>query len=86
MKFEDIKAGDQVLVPVHAENVQLKAENEKLKAGIKAVRDLIDDSYGVSGLHLNGSVANWASLQEGGHFEDWLLAFNEAEELASKPE
>lgn len=73
-------------IHVHAENVQLKAENEKLKAGIKAVRDLIDDSYGVSGLHLNGEVADWASLQEGGHFEDWLLAFNEAEELASKPE
>ena len=66
-------------IHVHADNVRLREENEKLRAGIKAVRELIDESFGVAGLHLNGEIAPWDSLEQGGTFEEWMLAFSEAE-------
>lgn len=40
----------------------------------KSVEDLIRDSNGVAGLHLNGDFAPWHELVEGGRFEEWLLA------------
>jgi hypothetical protein len=60
---------------------ELREENKILKTGIKAVRDLMDSSEGVAGLHLNGDVAPWEEISEGGRFEEHLLAFNEAEKL-----
>jgi hypothetical protein len=39
---------------------------------------LIDSSEGVAGLHLNGDVASWESLREGGPFEAWLMRMDEA--------
>jgi hypothetical protein len=51
---------------------------EILRKGVEAVSCLIDNSHGVSGLHLNGDDAPWAELREGGRFETWLLAFDEA--------
>lgn len=43
---------------------------------LEALEGLLDDVYGlmresegVAGLHLNGDVADWASLDEGGRFE-----------------
>lgn len=33
------------------------------------VQDLIGESYGVAGLHLNGDVAPWSEIEEGGRFE-----------------
>jgi hypothetical protein len=38
----------------------------------KAMRDLIAESGGVFGLHLNGDDAPWDSLLRGGQFDDWL--------------
>lgn len=46
-------------------------ENFDLLKG--SLHDLIDDSEGVVGLHLNGDVAPWEELMEGGRFEEWLL-------------
>lgn len=43
-----------------------------------AIDDLIANSHGVTGLHLNGDVAPWESLIEGGQFEPWLLALSDA--------
>ena len=62
-----------------ADNVRLREENEKLRKGIKAVRDLIDESGGVDGLMHNGDIVLWSDLEQGGTFEEWLLEFNEAE-------
>jgi len=66
-------------IHVFADNVRLREENEKLRKGIKAVRDLIDESYGIEGLHQSGEVCPWHDLEQGGTFEEWLLEFNEAE-------
>lgn len=38
-----------------------------------SVHDLVDSSEGVAGLHLNGDVAPWGDLMEGGDYETWLL-------------
>jgi hypothetical protein len=53
---------------------QLSAYRESLQA----VSDLINGSYGVSGLHLNGDIAPWEELLEGGRFEEWLSPFSQA--------
>ena len=51
-----------------------------IKDGLEAVRELINESMGVAGLHLNGDLATWGELEEGGWMEDWLLPFNTAED------
>lgn len=56
----------------------------ELKQGLIAVRELINESRGVEGLHLNGEVATWDSLESGGQFEEWLTGFNIAEDLLTK--
>jgi hypothetical protein len=40
----------------------------------QAIEDLISESDGVGGLHLNGDFAPWGELTEGGRFEEWLIA------------
>ena len=68
-------------LPPHIQDYNtLFAEIDRLKAGLNAVQELINDSHGVVGLHLNGDVAPWDSLLEGGYYEDWLLAFSKAME------
>lgn len=44
----------------------------RLEKVITDVAELIDDSQGVFGLHLNGDPADWESLMRGGMYEDWL--------------
>ena len=54
---------------------------------VEAVDDLINESHGVDGLHLNGDVAPWDSLLPGGEYESWLLAIDPARAaLAATPE
>lgn len=55
-------------------------ENAALRVGIEAVRTLMNESYGVDGLHKNGDVAAWDDLEQGGRFEEWLYPFNKAED------
>lgn len=40
---------------------------------VEMINDLIYDSAGVYGLHLNGDPAPWAELMQGGRFEEWLI-------------
>jgi len=63
---------------------ELNKINAQLIRGIEAVRALINESYGVVGLHMNGDIATWDELQETGHYEEWLYEFNLAEELINK--
>ena len=51
---------------------------ERMHRGLRAVEDLINDSHGVTGLHLNGDVAPWDELRRGGRYEDWLIDFDVA--------
>lgn len=73
------------------ENLELAQEvaelRERLKVsheGLKAVQGLIDETNGVTGLHLNGDDAPWEELLEGGRYEEWLLPFSVAIKKASK--
>jgi len=49
----------------------------ELVAMLNKVEDLMTDSVGVEGLHMNGDLATWDSLLTGGFYEDWLGGFNE---------
>jgi len=51
---------------------------------IASVISLIDESHGVSGLHLNGDLAPWDTLRTGGQFDAWLRDFDTAVELRMK--
>jgi len=66
----------------HAGAIRLCEQAATLKTGILAVADLIDESRGVLGLHLNGDPASWSDLRTGGRFEEWLREFDEALELS----
>jgi len=54
------------------------AEIERLQRGLTDVEELIDNSSGVGGLHLNGDMAPWTELRTGGRFEEWLKNFDAA--------
>ena len=57
-----------------------------LEKGIHAVLHLIENSQGVAGLHLNGDVAPWDELRDGGQFEAWLYEFDKAiEAIGAEP-
>jgi len=60
---------------------QMKHQLNVLEEGLNAVREIIDESEGIVGLHLNGDVAYWDDLQVGGVFEDYLSPLQEAEEV-----
>lgn len=53
-----------------------RREVEKLEKRLAAVADLINESSGVFGLHLNGDNAYWSELRIGGRFEEWLCDFD----------
>lgn len=61
---------------------ELEEAQRVLVSGIEAVAALMDESSGVAGLHLNGDLAEWHSLRTGGEFEEWLLAFDEAQAVS----
>lgn len=43
---------------------------------VQDIDELIGNSEGVAGLHMNGDVAPWSSLTEGGEFGSWLGSFD----------
>ena len=69
---------------LEAEIERLRKDAELMKKGLEAVEELIDQSSGVAGLHLNGDIASWSELRTGGRFEAWLLAFDDGREAAMK--
>lgn len=64
---------------LEAELAEAQRTIKRVRNGVKSVRELIDNSRGVDGLHLNGDVAYWDELEGGGKFEEWLAPFNVAE-------
>ena len=55
---------------------ELEAQLKTAKAAFEAFADLINNSGGVHGLHLNGDYAPWSDLLEGGRFEEWLIDYS----------
>lgn len=60
---------------------QQQARIDELAATVERLREALDElqdnSTGVAVLHMNGDIATWDSLRQGGHFESWLMAFDE---------
>ena len=50
----------------------------ELRKALNAAAELMDESHGVTGLHLNGDVAPWDELRTGGRYEEWLVDFDAA--------
>jgi len=63
---------------LEAEIARLRSRLEQAEKGLSAVLDLMNESRGVAGLHLNGDEAPWDELRTGGRFESWLLDFDAA--------
>jgi hypothetical protein len=66
-----------------------KSTCDELAAALKGlhsdIEDLIGESHGVYGLHLNGDISPWGELVEGGRFER-LTHLSAAREALSKYE
>lgn len=58
---------------LQAENQKLREERDEAVKALLKVESLMDQSYGVAGLHLNGEDAPWSELRTGGRFEEWLV-------------
>lgn len=56
---------------------------EALDKLVTDLRDLMNASEGVAGLHRNGDVATWDELTRGGKISSWLSTFDDACELLS---
>lgn len=52
--------------------------NALLAMAVHETFDLIANSSGVAGLHLNGDEAPWDELLEGGEYEKWLRSLSQA--------
>ena len=49
----------------------------KLIVGMRSVEDTMAESSGIYGLHLNGDVAEWCELMNGGRFCEYMEPFND---------
>lgn len=66
---------------------RLRRSERRLAAGLIALRDLIRESEGVAGFHLNGDVASWSELlQEGSALAPASDAFEALDALAAQEE
>lgn len=73
--YQAEKAANKIL---QAKVAEQRALIEKYEKALAAVESLINESKGVTGLHLNGDVALWSELREGGNNQGWLTEFDEA--------
>ena len=55
----------------------LRKQVEGAKRLYNDLRELMQQSHGVVGLHQNGDVADWESLTRGGTFEEWLMSWDD---------
>jgi len=49
-----------------------RAQAEQIRLMVEGMDDLIANSHGVDGLHLNGDVATWEELGPEGEYHGWL--------------
>jgi hypothetical protein len=70
---EALQAQPSRVVELQKKLADLQAENDRLRKGIDEIGELIDESKGVAGLHLNGNVAEWGWLLN----NKWLETIND---------
>lgn len=84
MHSDYISASCQDVIAVVDREMALREERDQLKAQIngmkQAIDELIEHSFGVAGLHLNGEVAKWSDLRGDGRFCEWLAVFDDTPE------
>lgn len=61
----------------YAARMAALAACEVKQAALQEIIDLMSESYGLTGFHLNGDIAPWSELEEGGRFER-LTSLNNA--------
>lgn len=71
----------QLLTALEAERAKVARLVEAATVFAHDVRDLIANSDGVAGLHMNGDMAEWESLLPGGSFSPWLQSIADLESL-----
>ena len=71
------KVHDLINTAVTRKLAEKELEVVKLREALGEVSALIDESGGVYGLHLNGDLAPWGELLQGGRFE-WIGLLHEA--------
>lgn len=54
-----------------------------LRTLVDDLDDLIANSEGVAGLHVNGDIAPWRDLTMGGQYQEWLASLEAARETLS---
>lgn len=65
---------------------ETEGASEALARLVHDVRDLMDNSEGVAGLHQNGDLAPWSDLEESGRYSSWLGdALGQAEAVLATP-
>lgn len=57
---------------------------EALTTLVFDLKELFEHSDGVTGLHLNGDIAEWSDLTRGGYMEEWLGSYDDAFDLIDK--
>lgn len=57
---------------IHSGFQVLYAELLSARKVLEDFQDIIDESNGVIGLHLNGDIATWEELQTDFYFHTWL--------------
>jgi hypothetical protein len=77
--LKSMQVRDANLVREHCAGLQAQLDEaqEKLSKVVHCISDLIDNSEGVYGLHLNGDPSPWNSLLQGGRDEAWMIDFSE---------
>ena len=60
--------------------METRCSPDRLRRMVDQFWDLINNSKGVDGLHLNGDLACWEDLLPGGQLEEWLSEMETEEE------
>lgn len=88
---DHMRLHDDMLAEIDRLKAELELVREASGALVDEIYDLMNESDGVAGLHLNGDVADWDELVPGGRFERLssledvnALVRRERDELAAK--
>lgn len=82
----EIKELNAIIAQLTERAEKAERERDALAAHIgrltSDIHELMDNSDGVAGLHLNGDMAPWSELKQGGRLESWLLSLEDAPEAS----